>query len=71
MFTIKVYRKVSGSRGVAGKEVKVHSSLGTTSARTDSNGAANFALSNGRYKVYVDGKIVHDGPVVGTTVVYI
>jgi hypothetical protein len=70
-FTIKVFREISGSRGVPGKEVVVHGT-GKTAGRTDSQGAVSFDLPSGRdYKVYVDGREVHRGPIVGTCNVYI
>lgn len=56
----------------SGKKVKLHSSLGFREATTDSSGAAQFpTASSGSYKVYIDGKTVHDGPIVGVQIVQI
>lgn len=53
-----------------GKKVKLHSSLGFREATTDASGAADFpTASSGKYTVYVDGKKVHDGPIVGVQIV--
>ena len=70
MITVRVYRS-GGGQGVPNKKVKVHSSLGVKSAITDSTGSAHIPYDRGKYKIYVDGKEVHNGPVVDVVVVYI
>lgn len=70
MFTIRVFREMGGA--AAGKKVTVSTSFGVKTATTNSNGDANFDMPAGKnYKVHVDGKIVHDGAIVGVQIVYI
>ena len=71
MISVRVYRSGGGNRGVPNKEVVVHGSMGRESNRTDSTGTAHFKYKRGNYKIYVDGKIVHDGLVADVAVVYI
>lgn len=71
MISVRVYKSGGGNRGVPNKEVVVHGSMGRRSSRTDSTGTAHFDYKRGKYKIYVDGKIVHDGPVVDVAIVYI
>ena len=69
MITVRVFSREG--RAQSGKEVKVHGA-GVSSARTDSSGSANFdRLSSGRYDVYIDGKKVYSGAIVGVQVVHV
>jgi hypothetical protein len=71
MITIRVFRE-SGNASAKGVKVSVHSSTGTRDARTDSNGSADFPYDGGKdYKVYVDGREVYRGTIVGVHTVYI
>ncbi len=71
MITVRVFREM-GNAPVSGKKVAVFTSTGEKTAFTDSNGSAHFDLPGGReYRVYVDGKKVHDDRIVGVQVVYI
>jgi len=71
MITVKVFRE-SGNTAVSGKKVSVHTGSGSADSVTDRNGTANFNLAGGKsYQVYVDGKRVYSGPIVGVQIVYV
>lgn len=70
MITIRVFREI-GNAPAKGVKVAVHSPTGTREARTDSNGSANFDYDGGRdYKVFVEGREVYRGTIVGVQTVY-
>lgn len=55
-----------------GKKVVISDSVGRRDATTNSSGDAIFAMAkSGNYKVFVDNRQVHDGPIVGVQIVYI
>lgn len=74
MITVRVFREI-GNSPVSGKRVGLSSNSlmgGTLEARTNSNGDATFDVDGGKdFTVYVDGKIVHRGRIVGVQIVYI
>ena len=70
MITIRVFRRI-GDAPASGVKVTI-SAAGHTSARTNSDGSADFDLPGGRdYKVYVDGKQIYHGSIAGVQTVYI
>ena len=71
MIRIKVFREGS-SVEVSGKKVSAHSDSGAASGFTDKNGCVDLNLPNGKsFQVYVDGKQVYRGSIVGVQIVYI
>ena len=70
MITIRVFRN-SGQTPVSGKEVSLHDSVGYRRAKTDASGSVNFDVKSGRYTVHIDGRIYHDGPIVGVLMLYV
>lgn len=70
MITIRVFRS-NGQTPVANKKVSLHDSTGYRHGTTDASGSVNFNAKSGNYKVYVDGKTLHDGPIVGVIIVYV
>lgn len=68
---IKVFDSRTGNFA-SNKKVSLHSAMGYRTATTDSSGAANFPQANsGNYTVYVDGREVHKGSIVGVITVTI
>jgi len=71
IITIRVFNRDAGNVVVSGTKVTVITGRGTLAGYTDSRGSADFDLPSGTYQVSVRGKIVHKGPCVGVTIVYI
>lgn len=63
MVRIQVFYK---GDGLSGQKVHISWNSGSTSSgRTDSNGYIDFDVSGGYGKIYVEGKLVHDGRIEG------